>query len=73
MAMNRIRTLCAVLAMLAATAAAVKAVEHLSDWLVDTAGNEGRAALALANAPWFVGDQAVPAALPAQSPSRRAP
>ena len=63
--MNRIKTLFAVLAILVATGAAVTALERLSDWLVDTVGNEGRAVLALANAPWFVGEPGVPASAPA--------
>lgn len=69
--MKRHRTLLSLLACLAATVAAITALGGLADWLVDTAGNEGRAVLALANAPWFVGEQSVPAALPPRPTSRR--
>ena len=36
-----------------AAVAAIFAVRQLSAWLIDEAGNEGRIAIALANAPWF--------------------
>lgn len=69
--MKRHRTLFSLLACLAATVAAITAIAGLTDWLIDTVGSEGRAAIALSNAPWFVGEQSVPAVLPTQSPSRK--
>ena len=59
--MKKRRTLVALVACLAATAAAVGALRPLSDWLVDTVGNDGRAVLTLGYAPWLVEDQSPPA------------
>jgi hypothetical protein len=64
--MNIRKTILALLACLMATVAAVRALDDLSSWVVDQMGTEGRAAFALANAPWFEARDATaaPAALP---------
>ena len=74
--MNTRRTIVALLVCLLATAAAVRAVDDLSAWVVDQMGTEGRAALQLSTAPWFEAQNApgTPAPLPgtAKPQDRRA-
>ena len=69
----KLRNAIALLACLVCTFAAVLALGSLSTWLVDDSGIETRAAMRLANAPWFDGGAlAVPPRNPAASRAHRA-
>jgi hypothetical protein len=69
-----LRNAVAVLACLVCTLAAVLALGSLSTWLVDDSGSETRAAVRLANAPWFDRDAIVvpPRAEPGAAPAPHA-